>query len=83
LDVCTQIEDHLLSLQGLVNDVKDTGRAVLCSNRRIPSANYNNAFRVTVAEAEADKLIEVIRHYQSMQLGPCFMVSPKTSPRAR
>jgi hypothetical protein len=81
LDVNTRIEEHLQSLQGLVNDVKDIGRAVLCSNRRIPSANYNNAFRVSVTEADVDKLIaEVVKYYRSMQLRPCFMVSPKTSP---
>jgi N-acetylglutamate synthase-like GNAT family acetyltransferase len=81
LDVNTRIEEHLQSLQGLVNDVKDIGRAALCSNRRIPSANYNNAFRVSVTEADVDKLIaEVVKYYRSMQLRPCFMVSPKTSP---
>lgn len=81
LDVCRQIEGHLQSLQGLVNDVKDIGRAVLCSNRRIPFTAYNHAFRVNVAESEADRLIaDVVGYYEPMGLKPCFMVSPSTCP---
>jgi len=80
-NICRQIEDHLLSLHRLVNDVKDVSHAVLCSNRRIPSTNYNHAFRVNVTESEVDKLIaDVLRYYESMELNPCFVVSPTTRP---
>ena len=79
--MCRQIEEHLLSLHRLVNDVKDIGHAILCSNRRIPSTNYNHAFRVNVTESEVDKLIaDVLSHYESMKLNPCFVVSPTTRP---
>lgn len=81
LDLPRQIEGHLQSLQGLVNDVKDIGRAVLCSNRRIPFTAYNHAFRVNVEESEAHRLIaDVVSYYESMKLKPCFMVSPSTCP---
>ena len=80
-DLCRQIEKHLQSLHGLVNNVNDIGHAILCSNRRIPSTNYNHAFRVSVAESEADKLIaKVVKYYESMGLNPCFGVSPTTCP---
>jgi GNAT superfamily N-acetyltransferase len=80
-NVCRQIEGHLLSLHRLVNDVKDIGHAILCSNQRIPIANYNHAFRVNVAESEAETLIDdVVRYYKSMGLKPCFVVSPATRP---
>lgn len=80
--ICRQIEGHLLSLHFLVNDVKDIGHAILCSNRRIPSTGYNHAFRVNVTESEADKLIaDVVRYYKSMGLKPCFMFSPATRPQ--
>jgi GNAT superfamily N-acetyltransferase len=80
-NICRQIEEHLLFLHSLVNDVKDIGYAILCSNRRIPSANYNHAFRVNVAESEVDKLItDVLRYYESLKLNPCFVVSPATRP---
>jgi GNAT superfamily N-acetyltransferase len=80
--VCRQIERHLLSLHSLVNDVKDIGYAILCSNPRIPSTGYNHAFRVNVTESEADKLIaDVVRYYESMRVKPCFVVSPATRPQ--
>jgi len=80
-NICRQIEEHLLSLQRLVNDVKDIGHAILCSNQRIPIANYNHAFRVNVAGSEAETLIDdVVRYYKSMGLKPCFVVSPATRP---
>ena len=79
--LCRQIEAHLQSLHGLVNNVNDIGNAILCSNRRIPSTNYNHAFRVSAAESEVDKLIaKVVRYYESMGLNPCFLVSPTTRP---
>jgi GNAT superfamily N-acetyltransferase len=81
LDVCRQVEEHLQSLHGLVNEVKDIGHAILCSNQGIPSTNYNHAFRVSVTEAEADRLIaDVVKYYESMGLKPCFVVSPVTRP---
>jgi N-acetylglutamate synthase-like GNAT family acetyltransferase len=81
-NTCRQIEEHLLSLHSLVNDVKDIGRATLCSNRRIPFTAYNLAYRVNVAESEAQKLIaDVVRHYESLGLKPCFAVSPATRPQ--
>lgn len=80
-NLCRQIEEHLQSLHGLVNNVNDIGQAILCSNRRIPSTNYNHAFRVSVADSEVDKLIaKVVRYYESMGLNPCFLVSPTTRP---
>ena len=80
-NVCRQIEEHLLSLHHLANDVKDIGHATLCSNRRIPSTTFNQAFRVNVTESEADNLIaDVIRYYKSIDINPCFMVSPATRP---
>ncbi len=82
VNICRQIEEHLLSLHSLVNDVKDIGHAILCSNRRIPFTNYNHAFRVNVTESEVDKLIaDVVRYYKSMGVKPCFVVSPATRPR--
>lgn len=80
-NICRQIEGHLLSLQSLVNDVKDIGYATLCSNRRIPFTAYNQAFRVKVSESETDKLIaDVVTYYESIGLKPCFGVSPATRP---
>jgi GNAT superfamily N-acetyltransferase len=80
-NICRQIEEHLLSLHSLANDVKDIGYATLCSNRRIPSTTFNQAFRVNVTESEADKLIaDVVRYYKSIEVNPCFMVSPATRP---
>jgi ribosomal protein S18 acetylase RimI-like enzyme len=80
-NICRKIEEHLLSLQSLVNEVKDIGYARLCSNRRIPFTGYNHAFRVNVTESEADKLIaDVIRYYTSIGVNPCFVVSPATRP---
>jgi len=80
-NVCRQIEEHLLSLHHLANDVKDIGHATLCSNRRNPSTTFNQAFRVNVAESKADKLIaDVVRYYKSIDVNPCFMVSPSTRP---
>jgi len=81
-NMCRQIEEHLLSLHSLVNDVKDIDHAILCSNRRIPLANYNHAFRVNVTESEADRLIaDVVRYYESMEVKPCFVISPATRPQ--
>lgn len=80
-EICRQIERHLLSLHGLVNDVKDIDHAILCSNARVPSAAYNHAFRVNVAESKADRLIaDVVGYYKSMGLKTCFVVSPSTRP---
>jgi len=80
-NICRQIEEHLLSLQSLVNNVKDIGYATLCSNRRIPITAYNQAYRVNVPESEALRLIaDVVRHYESIGLKPCFVVSPATRP---
>lgn len=80
-NICRQIEGHLLSLQSLVNDVKNIGHATLCSNRRIPFPAYNQAYKVNVPESEADKLIaEVVRYYTSLGVKPCFEVSPATYP---
>lgn len=80
-NICRQIEEHLLSLHSLVNDVKDMGYATICSNRRIPITAYNQAYRVNVTESEADKLIaDVVRHYTSVGVKPCFVVSPATRP---
>jgi ribosomal protein S18 acetylase RimI-like enzyme len=65
----------------LAGDVKDTGNALLFSNRSIPSATYNHATRVRVAESETDKLIaDVAKYYQSMNFKPCFMLYPTTRP---
>jgi len=72
----------LYSLHCLVNDVKDIGHAILCSNGGIPTANLNHAFRVNVTKSEADRLIaDVVRYYQSMEVKPCFVVSPSTRPQ--
>ncbi|MEM3769554.1 MAG: hypothetical protein QXG76_00010 [Candidatus Bathyarchaeia archaeon] len=80
-NICRQVEEHLYSLHCLVNDVKDISHATLCSHRGIPTANFNHAFRVNVTESEADKLIaDVVRYYQSMEVKPCFVVSPLTRP---
>jgi ribosomal protein S18 acetylase RimI-like enzyme len=80
--ICRQVEGHLLSLHILVNDVKDIGHTILCSNRRIPWTGYNHAFRVNVTESEADRLIaDVVGYYKSMGFKPCFMVSPATRPQ--
>ena len=66
-DICRQIEEHLPSLQSLVNEVKDIGYATLVSNRRIPVTSYNQAYRVNVTESETQKLIgEVAGYYKSM-----------------
>jgi hypothetical protein len=82
-NLCRQIEEHLHSLHRLVNDVKDTGRAVFCSNRRIPFTNYNYAFRVNVGESEVDELIsDAVRYYEYLGLKPCFVVSPTTRPQS-
>lgn len=81
-NICRQIEEHLYSLHCLVNDVKDIGYAILCSHRGIPTANLNHAFRVNVTESEAEKLIsDVVRYYKSMEVKPCFIVSPATRPQ--
>jgi len=78
---CRQVEEHLISLQSLVNDVKNIGYATLFSNRRIPFTAYNLAYRVNVPESEAQKLIaDVVRYYESLGLKPCFAVSPATRP---
>jgi GNAT superfamily N-acetyltransferase len=80
-NICRQVEEHLISLQSLVNDVKDIGYATLFSNRRIPFTAYNLAYRVNAAEFETDKLIkEVVRHYTSIGVNPCFALSPATRP---
>ncbi|HUW48430.1 MAG TPA: GNAT family N-acetyltransferase [Patescibacteria group bacterium] len=81
MDVSRQVEEHLQSLHCFVNDVKDIGQAILCSNRRVPSTNYNHAFRISVTEAGADRLIaDVVKYYESIGLKPCFVVSPTTRP---
>jgi ribosomal protein S18 acetylase RimI-like enzyme len=65
----------------LAGDVKDIGNALLFSNRSIPSATYNHATRVRVAESEIGELIgDVVRYYQSMNFKPCFMLYPTTEP---
>ena len=81
MDICRQVEEHLYSLHSLVNHVKDIGSASLCSNPRIPSTNYNHAFRIRASEPEADRLIaDVVKYYESMRFSPCFVVSPTTRP---
>jgi N-acetylglutamate synthase-like GNAT family acetyltransferase len=81
-NTCRQIEGHLHSLYRLVGDVKDIGNALLVSNRRIPSSNYNHAREVNALESKIDELIDnVAKHYQSMGINPCFSVSPTTRPK--
>lgn len=80
-DICRQIEEHMQSFHRLAGDVEDIGRALLFSNRNLPSATYNHATRVRVMESETDKLIvDVVRRYQSMKVKPCFMLYPTTHP---
>lgn len=80
-DVCGQIEEHMHSFHRLAGDVEDIGGALLFSNRSLPSATYNHATRIRVAESGTDKLIaDVVRYYQSMRFKPCFMVYPTTRP---
>ena len=70
------------SLLRLVGDMNDIGHAILYSNRRIPSTEFNHASRVNVTESETDKVIaDVVRHYTSMKVNPCFEVSPATQPQ--
>ncbi len=81
-NICRQIEEHLVSLQSLVNDVKDIGYAKLVSNRRIPITSYNQAYMVNVTESETKKLIaDVTGYYKSLGIDPCFVVSPTTRPQ--
>jgi GNAT superfamily N-acetyltransferase len=69
------------SFHRLAGDVQDIGSALLFSNRSLPSATYNHATRVRVAESETDKLIaDVVRYYQFMSFKPCFMLYPTTRP---
>jgi len=80
-DMCRQIEEHMHSFHRLAGDVEDIGSALLFSNRSLPSATYNHATRVRVAESETDRLIaDVVRYYQSMRFKPCFMVYSTTRP---
>jgi GNAT superfamily N-acetyltransferase len=78
----TKIEEHLDSLLRLVGNVKDIGHATLYSNREVPSTEFNHVSRVNVAESEAKKLIaDVARYFTSMEVNPCFIVSPTTQPK--
>lgn len=71
------------SFHRLAGEVKDIGSALLFSNRSFPSATYNHATRVRVAESEANRLIaDVVRHYRSMNFKACFMLYPTTRPAA-
>ena len=80
-DTSNQIEEHMLSFHRLVGDVKDIGRAILLSNRSLPSATYNHATRVMATESETNNLItEVTRYYQAIKIRPCFMLYPTTRP---
>jgi GNAT superfamily N-acetyltransferase len=81
-NICRQVEGHLDSLLRLVGDINDIGHAILYFNRRIPSTEFNHASRVNVSESETDKVIaDVVRHYTSMEVNPCFEVSPATQPQ--
>jgi GNAT superfamily N-acetyltransferase len=76
-----KIEENMHGFHRLAGDVKDIGRALLFSNRSLPSASYNHATRIRVAEPEASRLIEdVIQYYQSMNVRACFMLYPTTLP---
>ena len=75
------IEEHMYSFHRLAGNVEDIGSALLFSNRSLPSATYNHATRVRVAESESEKLIaDVIRYYQSISINACFMLYPTTLP---
>ena len=80
--VCRQVERHLHSILSLIGDVKDIGYAVLYSNQKIPTTEFNHAFKVNVPEFEADKLVgDVVRYYESIGAKPCFRISPTTRPQ--
>jgi len=79
--ICRRLEEHLISLQSLVNEARDIGHATLVSNRKIPFTAYNLAYRVNVPDSKVDKLIaDVVKHYTSIGMNPCFAVSPATRP---
>ena len=71
----------MLSFHRLAGNVEDIGGALVFSNRNLPSATYNHATRVNVAESEVDHLVsKVVQYYQSMGFKPCFMLYPTTRP---
>ena len=76
-----RIEEHMHTFHRLAGDVKDIGSVLLFSNQKLPSATYNHATRVRVAESEADTLIaDVIKYYQSLHVRASFMLYPTTLP---